>query len=259
MKKIIFLSALLLFLFGCESEKAKIEKSNQAVKSLISNLSVNNWADAYEYYPNLKKLAGDIDINNISSIKITNSDFTDKNINVFGQLKIGNFQKDYLFKTKKINDKWKVYESLGLSEYVNSDIHKFNQRIGCNGFNDVELARNSIKNKTLFNEIVRNIKNTIENSISIESNTLDSNYGYTSGYVVIKNNSRYLIKRGIFNKNYDLFYILKNSRGRELLRDKVDLTSDITFGGTHKFYINEFIRASKVSVELKIRNTKFIN
>lgn len=259
MKKIIFLSALLLFLFGCESEKAKIAKSNQAVKSLISNLSVSNWADAYEYYPNLKKLAGDIDINNMSSIKITNSDFTDKNVNVFGQLKIGNFQKDYLFKTKKINDKWKVYESLGLSEYVNSDIHKFNQRIGCNGFNDVELARNSIKNKTLFNEIVRNIKNTIENSISIESNTLDSNYGYTSGYVVIKNNSRYLIKQGnYFNKNYDLFYILKNSRGRELLRDKVDLISDITFGGTHKFYIAESIRASKVSVELKIRNTKFI-
>ena len=47
----------------------------------------------------------------------------------------------------KVDGKWKVYESLGLSEYVNSDIHKFNQKIGCNGFNDIELARNSIINK----------------------------------------------------------------------------------------------------------------
>ena len=56
MRRLIFIYALLFLLFGCESEKVKIEKSNQAVKSLISNLSVNNWAGAYEYYPNLKKL-----------------------------------------------------------------------------------------------------------------------------------------------------------------------------------------------------------
>jgi S1-C subfamily serine protease len=259
MKKIIFLFALLLFLFGCESEKAKIEKSNQAVKSLISNLSVNNWADAYEYYPNLKKLAGAVNTNYLSNIKITSSDLINENVSVFGQLNIGNFSKDYLFKTKKIDGKWKVYESLGLSEFVNSDIHKYNQRIGCNGFNDVELARNSIMNKASFNDIVKNIKNTIENSITIESNTLDASYGFTSGDVVIKNNSRYFIKGGLYNNyNYDLFYILKNSRGRELLRNKVTLISDITFGGTHRFLVSEFISSSRVSVELRIRNTKFI-
>jgi len=259
MKRFILVYALLFLLFGCESDKDKIEKSNQAVKSLISNLSVNNWAGAYEYYPNLKKLAGDINTDYISNIKITSSDLIDKNVSVFGQLKIGNFSKDYLFKTKKINGKWKVYESLGLSEYANSDIHKFNQRIGCNGFNDVELARNSIMNKNSFNEIVKNIKKTIENSISIESNTLKSEYGMTNGDVIIKNNSRFTIKRGsYFNPNYDLFYILKNSRGRELLRNKVSLTDNITYGGTHRFYVSEFISSSKVSVELKIRNKKFI-
>ena len=275
MRRLIFIYALLFLLFGCESEKVKIEKSNQAVKSLISNLSVNNWAGAYEYYPNLKKLAGDINTTYLSNIKITNSDLINENVNVFGQLKIGNFSKDYLFKTKKIDGKWKVYESLGLSEYVNSDIHKFNQKIGCNGFNDIELARNSIINKASFNEIVKNIKNSIENSISIESNTLASSYipgiyegmkikisnSLTYGYVVIKNNSRYSIKANNFpdlSENYDLFYILKNSRGRELLRNKVDFTPDIPFGGTHKFFVNESIDVSRVSVELKIRNTKFI-
>ena len=260
MRRLIFIYALLFLLFGCESEKDKIEKSNQAVKSLISNLSVNNWAGAYEYYPNLKKLAGDINTSYLSNIKITNSDLINENVNVFGQLKIGNFSKDYLFKTKKVDGKWKVYESLGLSEYVNSDIHKFNQKIGCNGFNDIELARNSIINKASFNEIVKNIKNSIENSISIESNTLESSYSFTSGYVVIKNNSRYSIKNGSYsNANYDLFYILKNSRGRELLRNKVDLITSIPFGGTHKFYVMEsIVGSSRVSVELKIRNTKFI-
>ena len=154
MKKLVFIFFVLVII-GCESEKQKIEKSIKSVQKLKSNLSLSNLKGAFEVYPNLKKVNGSVDIGSLNTMKITSTSITEDNI---VELYAQSNYRNYVFKTKKIEGKWIVFESLGLSSFLNTNIHNYIKRIGCQSSNDIDLANNVIRNQSDFNLIVNKIK-----------------------------------------------------------------------------------------------------
>ena len=254
MKKLVFIFFVLVII-GCESEKQKIEKSIKSVQKLKSNLSLSNLKGAFEVYPNLKKVNGSVDIRSLNTMKITSTSITEDNI---VELYAQSNYRNYVFKTKKIEGKWIVFESLGLSSFLNTNIHNYIKRIGCQSSNDIDLANNVIRNQSDFNLIVNKIKKIIEQNIIIESQSLSNPLGrfgsnMISGDVTLKNYS-------IFNlpfDSYELFYILRNGN-RDVIKQRVSFPFAIPPGGTYTFMVNNGVRANQIGIDLNIVDESFI-
>lgn len=253
MKKLVFIFFVLVII-GCESEKQKIEKSINSVQRLKSNLSLSNLKGAFEVYPNLKKVNGSVDIGSLNTMKITSTNIREDNI---VELYAQSNNRNYVFKTKKIDGNWIVFESLGLSSFLNTNIHNYIKRIGCQSSNDIDLANNVIRNKSDFNLIVSKIKKIIEQNIIIENQSLSNPLGrygnMISGDVTLKNYS-------IFNLpsySYELFYILRNGN-RDVIKQKVSYPPGIQSGGTYTFMVQNGVRANQIVIDLNIIDESFI-
>jgi hypothetical protein len=253
-KNILLLVILFtIFFISCESDKIRKEKSEEIVKSFIANLTLDNYDLLYKYYPDFQKVKRYWEIDDF---KITSTTIDeDKSISIIGTSKLGNI----LFNLKSKDGKYIITDSKGLASVFNSPIYKYCKKIGCIGTSDYDKDISQIcsDKQDDFNTLVYKVKNNIESNFTIQNNNLEINYGYVSGNVTVKNNSRF----SIISRNYEIYYHFLNSSG-QIVYTKKEMANyqTIPFGQsvTEHLFESNSDGFSKIKVELKIISTDFI-
>lgn len=253
-KSILLLAILFTSLFiSCESDKTRKEKSEEIVKSFVANLTLDNYDLLYKYYPDFQKVKR---YWKIDDFKITSTTIDeDKSVSIIGTSKLGNI----LFNLKNKDGKYVITDSKGLASVFNSPIYKYCKKIGCIGTSDYDKDISQIcsDKQDDFNTLVYKVKNNIESNFTIQNNNLEINYGYVSGNVTVKNNSRF----SIIGRNYEIYYHFLNSSG-QIVYTKKEMANyqTIPFGQsvTEHLFESNSDGFSKIKVELKIISTDFI-
>lgn len=252
MKNILKIIALAIILSSCETKEGKINSSKEVVITFVTNLSFDNYDLMYSSYPNFRdvKTYWKLKDFNISSAALNNNIVTvvGKSENI-----------EVLFEVEKIDGKYIITKSKGLSSDFNSNLYKFSKKIGCIGQNnyDAEISKICKDNEFEFNQLVKTIKNKIEESVNMENHTVTKNYGWASGDITLKNYSRFTIP----GYSYNLYVVYTDSKGNTLFTSKEMMNFEsIPFSQSKTISVFESNSRSfqKVGINLKIINTKFI-
>jgi len=164
-----------------------------------------------------------------------------------------------LFNLKNKDGKYIITDSKGLASVFNSPIYKYCKKIGCIGTSDYDKDISQIcsDKQEDFNSLVYKVKNNIESNFTIQNNNLTINYGYVSGNVTVKNNSRF----SIIGRTYEIYYHFLNSSG-QIVYTKKEMANyqTIPYGQsiTENLFESNSDGFSKIKVELKIISTDFI-
>jgi hypothetical protein len=240
-------------LVSCETDKSRIEKCNETVKSFVANLSLDNYDQLNKYYPNFSKIRK---YWKAQDLKLENATVDDeKSVTVFGACSQGNL----MFILKKVNGEYVITKSKGLSTVFKSNLYNYCKNIGCvhDKSYDVELSELCTEKEEEFNNLVYKIKAEIESNFSIKNNNLSNNYGYVSGDVTMKNNSRFTIP----SYTYEIYYSFKNSNGNDVFTKKEEFNyQTIGYGQsiTQQLFESNTGNFASINVELKITSTEFI-
>lgn len=242
-----------MLLFSCETNNQKKEKCEEVVKSFIANLPIDNYDSLYKQYPDFQHIGG---YWKPSSIDIVNTTINDDNtITVVGNSNIGGL----LFNLEKVDGKYIIINSKGLSAVLNTPLYKYCKRIGCINVKDYdkEISSKCFNKKKEFEELVNIIKTNIEDNFFLESHNLTNSFGSISGNATMKNNSRFSIPEG----SYKIYYHFLASNGTILLTKEEGYNfSPIPFGQSMTRYVYEASSESfdKIKIELKLISTDFI-
>ncbi len=243
-----------LVLYSCETDKSRMDKCNEIVKTFVANLPLDNYEILYKHYPNFQKVKRYWKINDF---KITNTTIDeDKTVSVIGiSQQLGNI----LFNLKKINGKYIITNSKGLAAVFNTPLYKYCKQIGCIGINDYDKDISQIcsDKEDEFNSLVYRIKNTIQQNVIVQNNNLSNNYGYVSGDVTVKNYSRFSIP----GRDYELYFHFLNSNGDIVFTKKEILNFEsIPYGQsvTHHLFESSAGNFDRIKAELKLISTDFI-
>jgi hypothetical protein len=252
MNNILKIITIAIILSSCETKETKINSSKEVVLSFVTNLSFDNYDLMLSSYPSFR------DIETYWKLKDFNISSTILNNNIVTV--VGKSENiDVLFDVEKIDGKYIITKSKGLSSHFNSNLYKFSKKIGCIGQNhyDAEISRICKNNEYRFNQLVRSIKSTIEESVIMENHTVTKNYGWASGDITLKNYSRFTIP----GFSYNLYVVYTDSKGNTLFTSKERMNfQSIPFGQSKTISVFESNSRSfqKVGINLKIINTEFI-
>lgn len=250
----ILLLILISILFcSCESDKTRIEKSEEIVKSFVANLALDNYDLLYKYYPEFQKVKKYWKIDDFKIISTTIDE--DKSVSIIGTSKIGNI----LFNLENEDGKYIIKNSKGLASVFNTPIYKYCKKIGCIGTSnyDKDISQICSVKQDDFNNYVLKIKNNIESNFTIQNSNLTLNYGYVSGNATLKNNSRF----SIIGSNYEIYYHFLNSNDQIVFTKKETINIEtIPYGQsiTKTIFETNADGFDKIKVELKIISTDFI-
>ncbi len=252
MKNILIIIAIALILSSCETREGKINRSKETVMSFVTNLSFDNYDLMYKSYPYFR------DVKTYWKLKdfnITSAVLNEDVVTIVGKSE----NIEVLFEVKKINGIYIITRSKGLSSDFNSNLYKYSKKIGCISQNiyDVEISRISKENEFEFNQLVKTIKDRIEESVIMENHTITKSYGWARGDITLKNYSRFTIP----GSSYNLYVYYTDRKGNTLFTSKQSLNFEsIPFGQSKTIRVFESNSSSfqKVGVNLKIINTKFI-
>jgi len=252
MKKILSVFILMIVLNSCETKETKINKSKETVMSFVTNLSFDNYDLMFKTYPTFR------DVKTYWKLKdfnIQNAELSDNTVIIIGKSQ----NIEVLFEVEKIDGKYQITKSKGLSSEFNSNLYKYCKKIGCIGLNNYDSKISKIcKDKQYeFSQLVGAIKETIENKVSMENHTVTKSYGYASGNITLKNYSRFTIP----GYSYNLYVNYTDNQGNTIFTSKEILNFEsITYGQSKTINVFETNSSSfqKVGIILKIVNTEFI-
>lgn len=250
--KIIFVIGLIVSLISCETKEQKINKAKDVVDAFVTNLSFDNYDKMFEIYPSFQGVQTYWKLPNFS---IKNSVLNENSINLTGTSN----EREILFEVEKIDGKYIITKSKGLSSDFNSNLYKYCKKIGCIGTNsyDVDISKICKENKFRYNQLIKEIKENIENSVSMVNHTVTKNYGYASGDITLKNNSSFTIP----GRSYNLYVNYTDSKGNLLFTSKEMLNYEsIPYEQSKTIHVFESNSSSfqKVGISLKIVSTNFI-
>lgn len=160
---------------------------------------------------------------------------------------------------EKINGKYIIQKSKGLSSDFNSNIYKYCKKIGCISENnyDAEISKICKEKRPQFNLLVEKIKKNIEENILLENHTVTQQYDWASGDITIKNTSRFTIPSFSYN-----LYILYSDKNENIIFTSKEIANyeSIPYGQSNTVHVFEQNTNSfeKVGVSLKIINSSFI-
>jgi hypothetical protein len=244
---------LLITLSGCESDKSRMEKSTQIVTSFISNLSLDNYELMYKSYPAFKEVKTywkpqDFKIKSTSVSE-------DETVTVLGKFA----ERDAMFQLKKVNGKYVIVHSKGLSSDFNSSLYKYCKNIGCirPDSYDAEVSKICAEKKDDFESLVYRIKNSIESNFELVNHTLRDDYGYVSGDITVKNNSRFTIP----SRSYNIYYHFTDGDGNIVFTSKEVFNYEIIpyrQGLTRHLMERSSGNFQRIKVQLKLISTDFI-
>lgn len=255
-KNTIFATVLVICLTGllsCETDKSRTEKCDNIIQSFIGNLSLDNYDQLNKYYPDFSRIKR---YWKAQDFKIQNTTIDDeKTVSVFGSSSQGNI----MFILQQKNGNYVITKSKGLSSVFQSNLYKYCKAIGCVGEKsyDADLSELCSEKESEFNALVYKIKSEIESNFIIKNNNLSNNYGYVSGDVTTKNNSRFTIPAD----SYEIYYSFKNSNGYVVFTKKQEFTlRTIAYGQsiTEQLFESNTRNFASIDVELKIISTDFI-
>lgn len=254
-KKSIFLIFIIIstIFSSCNSEKTIKENSKEIVINFFANLNLDNYDLMYKSYPNFRKVK---EYWKIDDLKIKSAIINEDNtVSVIGVSNIGNI----LMILKEIDGNYIIIDSKGISSMFNSNIYKYCKNIGCISENDYdkEISQKCINKEIEFSVIVSKIKHKIESNFNLENNNLTNEYGRLSGYVTMKNNSRFTIT----GRDYEIYYHFLNSDGNVVFTKKEILNFEpIQYDQsiTRDLFISNSDGFDKINIELKILSTEFI-
>ena len=248
----VLIWGLILMLCSCETKEHKIKEAEEIVTTFINNLWFDNYVVMYDLYPSFRNVNTYWKLKNFN---ITNTTLNNDIITIIGN----SADIEVFFEVKKIRDKYIITKSKGLSSDFNTNLYKYCKNIGCIGQNsyDEEISRICMENKNKFNELVRNIKEAIENSVWLLNHTVTKNYGYTSGEITVKNNSRFTIPK----YSYNLYVNYTDKKGENLFTSKhISNYESIPYGENKTIHVFELNSSSfqKIGISLKIIDADFI-
>lgn len=252
--RFLILSILSLGLYSCETDKSRMDKCNEIVKTFVANLPLDNYEILYKNYPDFQKVKRYWKVNDF---KITNTTIDDdKTVSVIG---VSEQLGSILFNIKKVNGKYLITNSKGLASVFNTSLYKYCKKIGCIGVNDYDKDISQIcsDKEDEFKSLVYRIKNDIQQNVMIQNNNLSNNYGYVTGDVTVKNYSRFSIP----GRDYELYFHFLNYNGDIVFTKKEILNYEsIPYGQsvTHHLFESSSGNFDKIKAELKLTSTDFI-
>ncbi|MBP8994458.1 MAG: hypothetical protein KBG30_11710 [Bacteroidales bacterium] len=250
--KIIFVIGLIISLLSCESNEQKINKAKDAVQSFVTNLSFDNYDEMFKVYPSFKNVQT---YWKLQDFNIKNSVLNENTIILTGSSN----EREILFEVEKIDGKYIITKSKGLSSYFNSNLYKYCKKIGCIGTKsyDADISKICKENEFQFNQLVKKIKGNIEDNVWMINHTVTKKYDWASGDITIKNNSRFTIP----GYSYSLYVNYTDSKGNILFTSKeISNFESIPYGQSKTIHVFESNSSSfqKVGISLKIISTNFI-
>lgn len=250
--KIIFAIGLIISLISCETNEKKINKAKVVVQSFVTNLSFDNYDKMFESYPSFKEVRT---YWKLPDFNIKSATLNENIITLTGS----SDEREILFEVEKIEGKYVITKSKGLSADFNSNLYKYCKKIGCIGTNsyDADVSKVCKENEFQFNQLVKEIKENIENSVWMLNHTVTKNYGWASGDITIKNDSRFTIP----GYSYSLYVNYTDSKGNLLFTSKeMSNFESIPYGQSKTIHVFESNSSSfqKVGISVKIISTNFI-
>lgn len=248
---VIFIPIILLL--SCETDESRKEKCINVVNTFMSNLPLDNYEVLLKNYPDLREIENYWKINKYE-IKNTSID-EDKSVSIICSTELGNI----FFNLEKVDNKYIIKNSKGLSSAFNTPLYNFCKQIGCIGTSeyDKDISRICADKEIEFVHLVKKAKESIESNVVIANNNLKINYGYISGDLVIKNQSRFSIP----GNSYQLYYHFINSSGQIVFtKNEILNYENIPFGQsiTKSLFESSTGDFRKIRVELKLKETNFI-
>lgn len=242
----------MLMICSCETEEQKINKAKEAVQTFMTNVSFDNYDVMFKLYPSFRNVKTYWKLKEFNIISAT---LNDSVITIIGS----SGDSEVLFVVEKVNNKYIITNSKGLSTDFNTNLYKYCKKIGCIGTRnyDEDISNICEENEFKFNQIINSIKNEIEESVYLSNHTVTKNYGWTGGEITFKNHSRYSIP----SNSYNLYVNYTDSQGNLLFTSKEMLNyENIQFGQSKTIRVFESNSRSfqKVGISLKITNTSFI-
>lgn len=253
MNKILLIIITLLVITSCESEEQKINKAKEVVNAFVSNISFDNYETMYSVYPNFQNVATYWKIKDfeISSATIAENQV----VTIIGI----SDNRNILFELQRNNSQYQIINSKGLSSDFDSSIYKYCKKIGCIGLSayDAEISNICNRKKSEFNQLVTMIKERIEKNTVLENHTVTKNYGFASGDVTVKNNSRFSIPGRAYN-----LYVNYFDRDENLLFTSKQILNFDEIPYHQSTTVNVFETGSmsfrKIGIALNIVDTGFI-
>ncbi len=249
----ILTTILLAGLCSCETDESRIEKCNSVVNTFMANLPLDNYDILFKNYPNFKEIGT---YWKFTDYKIENTSIDeDKSVSIICSTDRGKI----FFNLEKIDNRYVIKNSKGLSSAFDTPLYKFCKKIGCLslGDYDTDISRICGEKEAEFEQIINSAKANIESNVNIANNNLTINYGYVTGDITVKNSSRFTIPRG----TYELYYHFLNSNGKVVFTKNEILNFDnIPFGQsvTHHLFQQTTGNFYKVRAEIKLTSTTFI-
>lgn len=252
LNKITFLLGILLIVVSCESKQDKINSAKEVVETFVTNLQFDNYDEMYKLYPNFKEVKTYWKLQNF---RVKNSVLNENTIILSGKSN----QQEIMFEVEKINGKYTITKSKGLSSDFNSNLYKYCKKIGCIGTKsyDAEISIICKENEFQFNQLVKKIKENIEDNVWMINHTLTKNYSWASGDITLKNNSRFSIP----GRSYNLYINYTDNKGNLLFTSKeISNYESIPYGQSKTIHVFESNSDSfqRVSISLNIISTDFI-
>ncbi|MDY0316100.1 MAG: hypothetical protein GX793_00460 [Bacteroidales bacterium] len=250
--KIIFVIGLIISLLSCESNEQKINKAKEVVQSFVTNLSFDNYDEMFKLYPSFKNVQ--------TYWRITNFNIKNSVLNENTIILTGTFNElEILFEVEKIDGKYIITKSKGLSSEYNSNLYEYCKNIGCLGTNsyDADISKTCKENEFQFNRIVKKIKGDIEDNVWMINHTVTKSYNWVSGDITIKNSSRYTIP----GYSYILYVNYFDRKGNLLFTSKYNFNFEsIPYGQSKTIHVYESNSNSfqKVDISIEIIDTDFI-
>lgn len=251
----MFASLILITLYSCESDKAKIEDAKEVVNRFVTNLQFDNSTILYKTYPNFKKIKRYWVLKDFIITSATIDE--DQVISIVGTSShLGNI----LFIVKKIDGNYIIEDSKGISSVFNSPIYKYCRALGCFGFNiyDKDISQICSQKEEEFGFLVQKTKRNIEENVVVQSSNVTYKFGgYLSGELTLKNNSHYNIPGG----DYEIYYHFLNSSGDVVFTKKEQSNfKSIPAGESLSLYLIETGSNSydDFRTEIKLTSTDFI-
>lgn len=249
--KVFLLIGLMGLLLSCETNDQKMNKAKDIVLSFVTNLSFENYDEVFKIYPSFVKVNSYWLLNDFS---IKNTMLNENKVIITGSTN----EREVLFEVEKIDEKYIITKSKGLSSYLNSNLYEYCKKIGCIGTKsyDADIAAICKEKELDFKKLVQKIKVNIEDNVQMINHTIEKNYDWLNGDITIKNNSRFTIPGLSYNLNINY----TDNNGKLLLTSKGNTYSTVYFGQSLSMRVFESNTTSfkKVNVYLKIINTDFI-
>jgi hypothetical protein len=190
---ILFL-VLSILIVGCKSEEETKEEIKNFIEVFIQDARMRNSDKVEKAYPGIVKIG---EYWTPEEFTVTQIERSGRDYNVYGQFIKQHEQKSkVMFTVREEGGSYRILSTKGLSVYTESPLWDFLTRIGClnEGEDDKDIATVCNEKEGIYHGMMLQLKEEIQNNITIDNTKLSINGGYyLSGIVVVTNNTRFAI------------------------------------------------------------------